>query len=137
MPPRRVDVFFYGLFMDVDVLRARGIVPEGVTLASVGGFTLRIGKRATIVPAPASRVYGVVMSLSRDEVDRLYAEPSMHGYKQQAVLADLAGGGVSAALCYALAQPPAKSDEDPEYALQLRTLAHKIGLPTEYVASLM
>lgn len=133
---RRVDVFFYGLFMDVDILRARGIVPEGVTLASVSGFTLRIGKRATIVPKQSGRVYGVVMALMRDEVDRLYAEPSLHGYQQRAVLADLAGGGASAALCYVLAQAPSKDEHDPEYVLQLRALAMRVGLPTEYVASL-
>jgi len=135
VPSRRVDVFFYGLFMDVDVLRARGIVPEGVTLASVGGFAMRVGKRATLVPNPSGRVYGVVMSLTRDEVDRLYAEPALLAYQQRAVLADLAGGGASAALCYILAEPPAPEDSDPEYSLQLRALAYKIGLPVEYVAS--
>lgn len=108
---------------------------EGVTLASVSGFGLKIGKRATIVKQRSGRVYGVVMSLTRDELDRLYSEPTLQGYQQQAVMADLAGGGVSAALCYTLLQPPAPGERDPEYTEHLRALAHRIGLPAEYVAS--
>lgn len=39
------------------------------------------------------------MSLTLDELDRLYSEPSLSAYKSQAVLANLAQGGVIAALC--------------------------------------
>lgn len=34
-PSRRADVFFYGLFMDPDLLRSKGLRPEGAELASV------------------------------------------------------------------------------------------------------
>jgi len=42
--PRRVDVFFYGLFMDAGLLRTKGAQPMNVRMASVLGFALRIGK---------------------------------------------------------------------------------------------
>jgi hypothetical protein len=45
---RRIHVFFYGLFMDVDLLRSKGAQPENPRLASVSGFALRIGQRATL-----------------------------------------------------------------------------------------
>jgi hypothetical protein len=45
-----IGVFFYGLFMDADLLRARGAVPTDVQHASIRGFSLRIGARATLVP---------------------------------------------------------------------------------------
>ena len=77
MLSRRVDVFFYGLFMDQDVLRAKGLAPETLELASVPGFALRIGQRAALVPEVSSRVHGVVMSLTLAELDRLYSEPSV------------------------------------------------------------
>lgn len=67
MPARRADVFSYGLFMDQDVLRAKGLAPEGAELASVSGFALRIGRRAALVPQAPARVYGVVMSLTLEE----------------------------------------------------------------------
>jgi hypothetical protein len=136
MTSRRTDVFFYGLFMDQDLLHAKGIEPQTVELASVPGFALRIGQRAAIAANPTGRVHGVVMSLTLGELDRLYSEPSVQAYKPQAVLAQLAAGGTKAALCYNLPEPPAASERNPEYAAKLRVIAEKLGLPSDYVASI-
>lgn len=136
MPSRRADVFFYGLFMDEEVLRAQGIMPEHVERAWVDGFALRIGKRATLVPSRSGRVHGLVMSLAPAELQRLYAQPGLEAYKPQAVLAQLANGGVVAALCYNLAEPPVPGGANPEYARKLRAVAEKVGLPADYVATL-
>jgi hypothetical protein len=73
-------VFFYGLFMDAGLLRARGIEPAAMRGASVQGFALRIGLRATLVPASGDRVFGVAMELTHDEIDRLYSDPSVQAY---------------------------------------------------------
>jgi hypothetical protein len=43
MSARRIDVFFYGLFMDADLLRSKGVHPENVRQACAPGFALRIG----------------------------------------------------------------------------------------------
>jgi hypothetical protein len=131
-----VDVFFYGLFMDEELLRAKGLNPQRSELASVDGLTLRIGQRAALVPAPGSRVHGVVMTLTLGELNLLYSEPSLQGYEPQAVLALLPAGGVVAALCYNLPRPPLPSERNPEYASKLRAVARKVGLSPEYVASL-
>ncbi len=134
---RRTDVFFYGLFMDEDLLRAKGLEPERIGIAAVEGFALVIGQRAALVEAPGEQVYGVVFSLTLSELNRLYAEPTVQAYKPQAVLTRLADGGdVIAALCYNLPQPPARDERNPEYAAKLRVVAEKAGLPAEYVASL-
>lgn len=136
MRSRRTDVFFYGLFMDQDLLRAKGIEPQAVELASVRSFALRIGQRAALVPNSSGHVHGVVMSLTLAELDRLYSEPSVQSYKPQALLAQLASGGTIAALCYNLPEPPAASERNPEYAAKLRVVAEKVGLPPDYVASI-
>ena len=136
MPSRPADVFFYGLFMDEELLRTKGITPLRAQVASVDGFVLRIGQRATLVPAEDGRVHGVVMSLTLAELDRLYSEPSVRAYEPQAVLVHLAAGGVIAALCYNLSPPPASTERNPEYVTKLRAVAQKVGLPAEYVASL-
>jgi len=122
--------------MDEELLRAKGLRPEGAELAAVDGFALRIGQRAALVPISGSRVHGLIFSLTLSELDRLYSEPSIQAYKPQAVLAQLASGGVIAALCYNLPQPPSPTERNPEYAAKLREVARKIGLPSEYVASL-
>ena len=136
MPSRRADVFFYGQFMDQDLLRAKGLAPHNVELASVGGFALRIGQRAALVPNPSGRVHGVVMSLTLAELEQLYSEPSVQAYKPQAVLVSLASGGTIAALCFNLPEAPLPTERNPEYATKLRSIGQKVGLPADYVASL-
>lgn len=136
MASRRVDVFFYGLFMDQELLRSKGLDPQGAELAWVEGFALRIGQRAALLPRTGSKVHGVVMSLTLAELDQLYSEPSVQAYQPQAVLVHLASGGVAGALCYNLGQPPSADERNPDYAAKLRALGAKIGLPTHYVASI-
>jgi hypothetical protein len=53
---RRVEVFFYGLFMDEELLRGKGLEPEGGEIAAIDGFALRIGQRAALVPTPGAKV---------------------------------------------------------------------------------
>lgn len=136
MDSRPADVFFYGLFMDPDLLRAEGYAPQGAELASVPGFALRIGKRAALVPDRTARAHGAVMSLTLAELDRLYSQPSLQAYRPEPVLAHLASGGIVAALCYNLPEPPPPGDRSPEYASKLYAVGQKLGLPAEYLASL-
>jgi len=56
---RRVEVFFYGLFMDEELLRGKGLEPEGGEIAAIDGFALRIGQRAALVP-----VVGLLSAIS-------------------------------------------------------------------------
>jgi hypothetical protein len=133
MSLRPAETFFYGLFMDEELLRAKGLNPKNVELASVAGRTLRLGRRATLEPNPDGSVHGVLMSLAWAELQRLYSEPGVEEYRPEAVLAHPASGGLVGALCYTLPQLPSASERNPEYASKLRALAQKIGLPAEYV----
>jgi hypothetical protein len=131
---RRVNVFFYGLFMDDAVLREKGINPVNRRPASVDDFSLVIGARATLVPCQAGRVHGVLYSLTHSEVDALYTEPSVSAYRPEAVLAELADGEIAAALCFNLPAPPPPGERNPQYAAKLKELAARIGLPHGYVS---
>ena len=133
MTPRRVDVFFYGLFMDPDVLRSRGVEPTPTRVTSVPGFALRVGQRAALAPDPTGRAYGVLTQLTHDEIDRLYADPDVRVYRPEAVLAEMEDGSRVAALCYNLATPPSPGEANPQYAAKLRDLAQRLGLPADYV----
>lgn len=82
---QRVDVFFYGLFMDATLLRAKGIDPGELRRASLKGFELRIGQRATLMANPATTVHGLLGSLSQEDLDRLYSEPSVREYRPQSI----------------------------------------------------
>ena len=133
---RKIDVFFYGLFMDEDLLHSKGITSANLRLASVAGFQLRIGRRATLVPAPSGRVFGLVASLSHVELEQLYSDPGLHAYRPEAVLVSLSNGEVLAALCFNLLEPPAAHEHNPDYASQLRSLAKRLNFPAEYVMSI-
>ena len=73
-------VFFYGLFMDPSLLREMGLHPMDVRIASLQGYQLRIGERATLIDIPRSRAYGTVMTLHQDELAALYAGRGVEDY---------------------------------------------------------
>jgi len=133
---RKIDAFFYGLFMDKDLLESKGVNATNLRVASLSGFQLRIGNRATLIPNPSGKVFGVVASLSHDELEQLYSELSLRAYRPEAVLAQLSDGEVLAALCFNLPEPPAADEQNPEYASRLRSLAERLNFPAKYVASI-
>jgi hypothetical protein len=132
---RSVDVFFYGLFMDEEILRAKGLDPKQRRLAEVRDFRLVIGERATLVSSQGDAVHGVVFALTHPELDSLYSEPSVSVYRPEAVIATLADGNSVPALCFNL--PSLESaNRNLAYAGKLAELAARIGLPSGYVDSI-
>ena len=85
MASRRIEVFFYGSFMDADLLRKKGVNPANIRQASVPGFALRIGQRATLLRIPNALAHGILMELTHAEVDQLYSDPTGRAYRPEAV----------------------------------------------------
>jgi len=133
---RQIEIFFYGLFMDEDALREQGLRPAGARQALVDGFVLRLGARATLVPDAGQSVHGMLMRLTHDELDRLYAEPSVSAYRPEPVIAKLANGESVAALCFNLPRAPDGASSNPDYAEKLKAVARKLGLPESYIRSI-
>jgi hypothetical protein len=136
MEPRRITVFFYGLFMDVDLLLSKGAHATHPRPASVPGFAIRIGQRATLMRNAESSAHGIIMELSHAEIEQLYSEPSVSVYRPEAVLAQLADGSYIPALCFNLVVPPAPEEANADYAMKLRELARRLKLPPGYVESI-
>jgi hypothetical protein len=134
--PRRIAVFFYGLFMDDSLLRQKGVTPHDGRRASVQDFSLVIGARATLVPLSSGTVHGVVCRLTHAEIDALYSDASVNVDRPEAVLAHLEDGNLVPALCFNLALPPSPDERDADYAARLRSLAQRIGLPPDYGSSI-
>ena len=129
-------MFFYGLFMDEALLRSKGVEPEHMQQATVQGFQLRIAQRATLVPTPGCTVHGMVASLKHRKLEQLYSEPTVRDYRPEPVVAHLRSGGQVPALCFNLIATPSVGEGNREYAERLRTLAQRLGFPSEYVASI-
>lgn len=132
---RSVDIFFYGLFMDPKALEAQNLHPSNARMASVRGYKLHIGKRATLSPEEGAEAWGMVIGLPIQEAEQLYAEPSVADYKPEAVLAQTADGQQVAALCYNLIEP-GTDETNKTYAATLQALAERMELPAPYVTFL-
>lgn len=136
MSDRRIDAFFYGLFMDHEILREAGAVPTNPRRAHVEGFALRIAQRATLVPSPGARAYGMLFALMPSELERLYAARGLEEYRPEAILAQPLGGTPTPALCYNLPEAPQPHERNPEYAARLQRALTNLDFPAEYVASI-
>ena len=127
-----MNVFFYGLFMDEALLAEKGVTPAFAAVGHVAGFALRIGERATLLRSPGARAYGVVMTVSREEAQVLYSEPSVADYVPATVTVELLNGEKVAATCYNL--PGDKvTGTNQAYAEALWALARRLGLPEHYL----
>ncbi len=132
---RRIDGFFYGLFMDAGVLRESQVEPADPRRAYVDGYALRIGRRATLLPEPGARAYGMVFALTHAELERLYCAPGLEDYRPEAVVARMLDGESLPALCYNLRVAPRPEEANAEYASRLRAVLGGLGFPAEYVES--
>ena len=126
-------VFFYGMYMDAGLLRSMGFSPVVIGKAKLVGYQLKIGKRATVVPAPDSVVLGFLLDLPEQEATALYARPEVAGYAPQAVVATLLEDGSShPASCYVLQDSEPDSRTNREYVERLAELVTQLGLPASY-----
>jgi hypothetical protein len=132
----RVNVFFYGLFMDVELLLSKGVVPQNPILAQLRRYSIRIGNRATLIPKANKSVYGVLMSLTQQEIDLLYADESLKEYRPEPIMVYTKDKRMLPALCFNLVKPPAAHERNEEYARKLKLVAIRWHLPEDYVNSI-
>jgi len=137
MTDRYIDGFFYGLFMDGDILHEQGVKPVNFRQGYVENFALRVGKRATLVPSVGARAYGMLIALTHPDLDRLYSAPGLVQYRLEAVLAQTLEGEATPALCYNLRRGPLPDEYDPDYAARLQRVLRKLGFPAEYIADVL
>lgn len=121
--------FYYGSYMDPDVLRRFGADPQAPRRATLPGWRLAFSPHADMVRDPVGTVEGVVYDLPQDELDRLYGPNGfVTTYRPvPVVLAD--GQEVISFIAGGVEAPP-----DPEYAAGLFAIMERVGLPPEYIA---
>jgi hypothetical protein len=132
MSSETLTVFFYGLFMDESLLASKGFRPSKAAVGHVNGYSLRIGRRATLVPDAEGRAYGVLMALRADDVRALYSAEGVADYVPEPVAVVLQDGAVEPALCYNLPERKLEG-ANAEYAGSLLKLAGRLGFPDDYL----
>jgi hypothetical protein len=136
----RVWVFFYGTFMNPDVLAEHGVIPTEVMAARLGGFELHVRPRANLTRPGRTFIYGALAAVTHDDLAKLYSNlEEVFGlkYLPEPVLAETLDGTLRPALCYIT---PHMSDApaEREYIAQLAACVRAMGHPewyAEYVES--
>jgi hypothetical protein len=132
-----VPVFFYGLFMDADTLRARGARPSNGATAYVQDYELVLGAHmSTLRETTGARVWGRVYLLTPADLENLYAGERYADYQARTVTAHSNDAEPRAVRTYVR---PLRTDDDQidkAYAAALAAAALKVGLPQEYVQTL-
>jgi len=123
------DVFFYGLYMDEEILKAKNVEPRNKRVAFAYDHQLRVGNMATILRKKDSQAYGLVYSLTHDEVDVLYQKSGLTDYISESILVELEDGSKIATLCCILLNPPASDESNPKYFKKLKLCMESYGLP--------
>jgi hypothetical protein len=133
-----VWTFFYGSFINLEVLAAQGLVPERHEVARLAGFDIQIRPLANLVRAERSLVYGILATATHRQLARLYdyARDGLGGtYLPEAVLAETLDGMLRPALCYiapSMAPAPATGD----YVERILAPARDLGFPPWYLERL-
>ena len=136
MTDRRIDAFFYGLFMDPDVMKNSGIEYVNPRQGYAEDYELLIGNRATLVSVPGKRSYGMVLSVTHVETNKLYSAAGLEDYRPEAIAVNLMGKQVLPAMCYNLLTPPKPDEANPEYAEKLRKALQRLEFPSAYIESI-
>jgi hypothetical protein len=134
----KVWTFFYGSYMNFEVLREVSLAPETWEIARLAGFDIRIQPRANLVRSTDSVLYGILAAATHEELDRLYAHAKdVLGelYLPEAVLVETLDGKWRPALCYICPSMEPRRP-DPDYVERIIAPARQFGFPDWYVRRL-
>lgn len=138
MKQPNVWTFFYGSYINLNVLNEVELIPEHYEVAKLNGFDIQIQPLANLVRSNRHCVYGIVATATHDELKRLYAhaEHVLGGvYLPEAVLTQTLEGTWRPALCYIAPSTdpkPAASD----YIDRIVGPAKEYGFPAWYIERL-
>ena len=138
MSEKRVQVFFYGLYMDFDVLRRFGDIPEVWEVAKLRGYDFRVASWGYLARSDRDSVYGTLVGVTHEELEQLYGPSNTFltsRYVPEPVLVETADGKWAAALCYVSTSAP-EGPVNADYVDKMVALSEKLGFPQWYTERL-
>lgn len=133
--PRTIPTFFYGSFINRDVLKAGGFAPDALEVCVLHGHDIDISGAATLTPAENASVYGVLAHPTVADLKRLYAQDWLAGtYAPAPVVVAARDGQRKLALCYIAEQSVPRPALD--YLDWILVPAAALGFPDWYVSRL-
>ncbi|HXI86330.1 MAG TPA: gamma-glutamylcyclotransferase [Parvularculaceae bacterium] len=128
-------IFFYGTFMNADVLEKHGLGSKNTAPAKLLDYELTIRPRVNLRKRENKVVYGATTSLAHDDVSSLYDGLQKNFglvYRPYAVLAHYTNHSFAPALCY-VADSMEDGEPDEGYIRQMAECAELAGAPNEYI----
>lgn len=126
-------IFFYGHFMDPDVLLSYGYRPSTPQIVKLEQYELKIGKRATLIKNQQETVWGTIIRLNDKELNELYSMPSVSGYYPEDVKCKTKNGEYINAISYILPENyTISSSQNTQYVTKLIDICKKMSLPLSY-----
>ena len=135
LTPNSTKIFFYGSFMDREILRNQGVVPKAFENAELKNWNITFSPMATLVPSEGDSVYGTIAELSPDEVRMLYARDDLKHYNPVDVIVSTDRNKRVAAQCY-ISKPGAGQKPSVEYLQRVIKAAESLGFPPAYLGKL-
>ena len=133
--PNTVPAFFYGLYMDCELLLSLGFKPGAVKKAKLDNYAIDLHGLAKIIPNNNSVVWGNVITLSEADLTAMYSFESTKSYKAENIHVTDIDGNVVMVSCYNIHATP----DEPfnlEYQKKLLPLLQKLAFPANYVNSI-
>ena len=131
-----VNVFFYGSYMNFDVLQEVDIDQRAFEICRIGGYELTIAPLANLSANALGTAYGILTKLTHAELDRLYrvhAEKILGGrYLPEALAVRHPNGVLIPALCY-ISHNMKKAKAKAEYIEKILKPAQVYGFPQWYL----
>jgi hypothetical protein len=131
----KVWTFFYGSYINLDVLKEVELEPTEWEVARLHGYDIKIEPRANLERSDADTVYGILATATHKQLDDLYAhakEVLGETYLPEAVLAETLRGTWRPALCYICPDMEPRS-ADPDYVARIIGPASRYGFPSWYL----
>jgi len=132
----RVWIFFYGSYMNLEVLKEGGLIPGKWEVARAPGFDLRIAPRANLIRSEQQTVWGINATATHVELTRLYVDHAKgilgETYLPEAILTYTRDGTVRPAMTYLC---PHMDPRPPEaaYVERIAAPARQFGFPDWYL----
>jgi hypothetical protein len=134
----RVWVFFYGSYMNFDVLKDVNLLPEQWEVARVNGYDIMIQPRANLIRSDRACVYGILATATHAELDRLYAHAQDvlgETYLPEPVLVETLSGAWRPALCYIAPSMEVRAAAN-DYVERILEPAREFHFPEWYIERL-
>lgn len=132
----RVWVFFYGSYINFDVLKEVGLVPGEWEVARLPGFDLRIAPRANLIRSERDTVWGINATATHGELERLYTAHAKgvlgETYLPEAAISSTKDGKLRPVMTYICPDMIARPAEG-AYVERIATPARKFGFPRWYL----